>query len=247
MSEFLLLSFFGVFVGFASGFFGIGGGGIIVSVLVFLGYDIKYAIGISVMQMIFSSLFGSYINYKKGMFKFGEGFYVGIGGIFGAFLSGFIVKYTPSLWLECMFASLLFIMIIKAFIKKSFVSEEKKLSKPILIIIGIFVGIMGVSVGIGGGMLISLIFFGFLGYDIKKAVSMGLFFVVFAGISGFISLSINGLVDYYHGFALGIGALIGVYFGTNASIKIDRTKQKRLNLGFNMTLFLLTIKKIFLG
>lgn len=245
--EFLLLGLFGIFIGIASGFFGIGGGGIVVSMLVFLGHDIKYAIGISIMQMVFSSLFGSYINYKKGMFKLGEAFYVGLGGLIGAAFSGFVVKHVPALWLTYLLAFLLFVGIVKIFMQKSLSSDEKQLPIWAFIIIGAFIGVMGISVGIGGGMLISLVFFGFLGYDIKKAVSMGLFFVLFASLSGFISMSANGLVHYSHGLALGIGALCGVYFGTNAAIKIDRKKQKWWNLGLNVVMFLLTMKKIILG
>jgi len=51
----VLLAGLGVFVGFISGFFAIGGGTVLVPALLFLGYDIKYAIGISVTQMVFSS------------------------------------------------------------------------------------------------------------------------------------------------------------------------------------------------
>ena len=39
-----ILPFVGVFVGFISGFFGIGGGAILVPVLLAFGYDIKSAI-----------------------------------------------------------------------------------------------------------------------------------------------------------------------------------------------------------
>lgn len=56
--------------------------------LIYLGYDIKIAIGISVMQMIFSSIFGSYINYKAGVLQLNSGIFLGFGALFGAALSG---------------------------------------------------------------------------------------------------------------------------------------------------------------
>ena len=58
--------FLGLFVGSLSGFFGIGGGTILVPILLFMSYDIKTAIGISVVQMVFSSLYGSFLNFRKG-------------------------------------------------------------------------------------------------------------------------------------------------------------------------------------
>ena len=48
----------GLLSGIFAGFFGIGGGTLIVPAMMLLGLDIKTAIGISVMQMMFSSLWG---------------------------------------------------------------------------------------------------------------------------------------------------------------------------------------------
>lgn len=42
----------GVVVGLLSGFFGIGGGTVLVPMLLALGYDTKVAIGMSVVQMV---------------------------------------------------------------------------------------------------------------------------------------------------------------------------------------------------
>ncbi|TET86838.1 MAG: sulfite exporter TauE/SafE family protein, partial [Sulfurovum sp.] len=42
----------GIFIGTMSGFFGIGGGMILVPILLALGFEIKDAIGISIVQMV---------------------------------------------------------------------------------------------------------------------------------------------------------------------------------------------------
>jgi len=83
----------GIFVGFFSGFLGIGGGTVLVPVLLFLGFGFKEAIGISVTQMMLSSIYGSYLNYKKGLLKIKNGLSLALGGALGAALSGFIVKH----------------------------------------------------------------------------------------------------------------------------------------------------------
>jgi len=84
-----------------------------------------------------------------------------------------------------------------------------------------------------------------MNWDIKKAVGTTLFFIIFGSISGFISLSANGLVDYPAGFAVGLGSLAGVYFGVKASQKVSKTVQKRALLILYVIMFILTLNKIF--
>ena len=101
MISFLSLQYIliGVAVGFISGFFGIGGGTVVVHAMMLFGYDIKYAIGISIMQMIFSSIFGSFVNFKNKMLDVAPALVLGFGGFCGALSSGFIVSYFSSKFL----------------------------------------------------------------------------------------------------------------------------------------------------
>jgi len=65
----ILLVAVGVFVGILSGFFGIGGGTVSVPILLYMGFDIKQAIGISVFQMLIGSILGFFIHRKSGTYK----------------------------------------------------------------------------------------------------------------------------------------------------------------------------------
>ena len=52
---------FGLITGFTSGFFfGIGGGSILIPMLLVAGFAMKEAVAISIMQMVFSSIYGSF-------------------------------------------------------------------------------------------------------------------------------------------------------------------------------------------
>lgn len=51
------LAAFGVITGLISGFFGVGGGMILVPLLLVSGYVMKEAVAISIMQMVFSSIY----------------------------------------------------------------------------------------------------------------------------------------------------------------------------------------------
>lgn len=228
--EYLLFGFLGILAGFASGFFGIGGGSVLVPVLVFFGYGIKEAVGISVMQMVFSSVFGSFLNHKHGFLKLKDGIFLGIGGAIGAFGSGFLVRYIPE-WVLILTFAFTLVLSIYRFFKVPLNANESEASSPILfLVIGVFVGLIAISLGIGGAIFLTPILVSFLHVDIKKAISMGLFFVVFSSISGFISMSLHGLINYKMGLLLGVFSLIGAYFGTKLSHKIDKKKQKRFLL-----------------
>lgn len=239
------LAFFGILVGFSSGFFGIGGGTILVPSLIYLGYDIKMAIGISVMQMIFSSIFGSYVNYKAGVLQFNSGLFLGFGALFGAALSGPIVSYLPQIALLILFAIILALSIYKFFTAPIEPKSAPNESKITLFIVGVVIGAIAISTGTGGAIFLTPVLVGFMNWDIKKAVGTTLFFIIFGSISGFISLSANGLVDYPAGFAVGLGSLAGVYFGVKASQKVSKTVQKRALLILYVIMFILTLNKIF--
>jgi uncharacterized membrane protein YfcA len=236
----------GIIIGVLSGFFGIGGGTVLVPMLMLVGVDIKEAIGISVMQMVFSSIFGSYINYKKGLLKFNSGVYIGVGGFVGALSSGYIINTLSSQTLEIIFVSFVAFAIYK-FLKTPDTEEEKEIeSKLLLFVIGIFVGAFAISIGVGGSILLTPILVGFLHYDMKKASSLGLFFVIFSSVSGFISLSYFGGINYHDGLIVGLASLIGVYFGISIKSKIDSSNYRQVVLGLYLFVFLSTFYKAFL-
>ena len=101
-----ILAITGLCVGVISGFFGVGGGMLLIPVLLTLGFGIKQAIAMSVVQMVFSSIFGSYTNYKKGNLQINEGIWVGVGGVVGAVIGSFFTDILPSNVLEYIFLAL---------------------------------------------------------------------------------------------------------------------------------------------
>ncbi len=236
----------GIIVGFFSGFLGIGGGTILVPVLLFLGFDLKEAIGISVTQMMMSSFYGSYLNYKKGLLKIKNGLSLALGGALGASLSGFIVKYTPKEILGAIFLTLVLIAIIRFFITVKEPQQEPPIDNKKLFIIGFFVGAIAISVGVGGAILITPILVGFLKYKLKTTVSLSLFFVVFSSVFGFISQSLAGHINYVEGFIIGLASLIGTYFGIKLYHKIDTKIHKKILLLWYIFIFFAMIYKLYI-
>ena len=234
----------GMLVGGISGFFGIGGGTILVPILLYLGFDIKEAIGISVVQMVFSSLFGSYLNFKKGTLHLSSTIFFGFGGFLGALTSGYIVTHLSSETLTWMFLGVVLYAIYKFFHAPSISQKEPIENRLLFLGIGIMIGMFATSIGIGGALLLTPIMVGFLHYDIKSAVSTALFFVVFSSISGLISLSAYGHVDYTNGIMIGVASLIGVYVGIQLAHKTEAKKHKNMILALNFVILALIINKL---
>ena len=235
----------GIITGFFSGFLGVGGGTILVPMLLFLGFGLKEAIGISVTQMMMSSTYGSFLNYKKGLLKIKNGLSLALGGAIGAGFSGFIVAHTSKLVLGAIFLTLVFIAIIRFFVTVHEPHDEPPIDNKKLFFIGLFVGTIALSVGVGGAILITPILVGFLKYKLKTTVSLSLFFVVFSSISGFISQSIAGHINYLEGFTIGFASLIGTYFGIKLYHKMDTKNHKKILLAWYIFIFFAMIYKLY--
>ena len=115
MAELIL---FGIITGFVSGFFGIGGGMVLVPMLVLAGYVMKEAIAISIMQMVFSSIYGSFLNSKKAKGVFKDGIVLGIGGFVGGLQNSFVLAYVSNEFLQYLFIVIIIDQVIHESQKK---------------------------------------------------------------------------------------------------------------------------------
>lgn len=240
------LSLLGIIVGLLSGFFGIGGGTIMVPMLLMLGYDIKVAIGISVVQMVFSSIYGSYLNHKKGTLDIAMISVIGLGGFAGALLSGYITAAFSSETLELIFLSFAIFALIRLFVKQKEYAEQKEVSKIVLLSIGVVLGAFSMAIGVGGSILLVPILAGFLHVPLKKAISAGLFFVVFSSISGLISHTLEGNIDYKSGIIIGLVSLVGVYLGIHLKERANVHWHRRLIVLFYLLIVSYLTVRIFL-
>jgi len=244
----IILVLVGILVGTLSGFFGIGGGMILIPILMFLGIDIKTAIGISIVQMVFSSLYGSYLNHKKGSLIVGEGIWVGVGGFVGGFVGAYVFNMIPATILEYTFLGLLTFALFRLFSAKPSDDETvKTLNSMVLFSVGILIGVFAIALGVGGSILLSPILAGFLHYPIKKAVSAGLFFVAFSSVAGLVSHLSAGTIDLERGIYVAVASLLGVFIGIWLKDKVSASKHKIYLLIMYVTAMLLLMKKMFLG
>ena len=237
----------GVGVGILSGFFGIGGGTILIPALLMFGYAIKEAIGISIVQMVFSSIYGSYLNNKKGNLDIKMVSIIGIGGFIGALFSGYVAAFLSDKTLEIIFLLFASFALIRLFFKTNKIKDKPNINLLVLFVIGLFLGMLSMTIGVGGSIILVPILVGFMYIDLKKATSAGLFFVVFSSVSGMISHTISGDVNFESGIIIGLASLVGVYIGINLKDKIDSVLQKKLLVGFYLLIVTYLIYRIFIN
>ncbi len=244
---FVELALVGTFIGAMSGFFGIGGGMILVPILIAIGFDIKDAIGISIVQMVFSSVFGSYLNWKKGSLIVGEGIFVGIGGFVGGYLGGHVTHYVSNTVLQVLFLGILIFALLRLIFSQSHTDDKntKTLNKGVLFGIGLLIGTFSITLGVGGSIILTPILVGLLHYPIKKAISAGLFFVVFSSIAGLISRLMLGSIDFANGLIVAVASLVGVFFGIWLKDHVHHTHHKLALVILYLVALLILVRKMF--
>jgi len=213
MFEFILL---GSSVGALSGFFGIGGGTILIPMLLFLGYATKEAIGISSVVMV------------------------------GAFFSGHLASVLSAKSLEIIFLSFAVFALFRMFFTTKDLGQKKSQNLFILFLVGLIIGVLSMTIGVGGSIVLVPILVGFWHIKLKEAVSAGLFFVVFSSISGMISHTMANHVDFEKGITIGMASLVGVYIGIYLKDKVEVALQKKLLVVFYAMIVTYLIYRIFI-
>lgn len=249
---FLLL---GLVTGVMAGFFGIGGGMVIVPTMLLLGHSYDSAVGISVLQMACSSVVGSWSNFKKGLLDWRVGVYIGLGGMGGASFSGLILSVVPHRVLLGVFVALTLYSFLRfLFVKPSTQTHAPVLLNPnlkdklLLAGIGALTGIFAISLGIGGGVLMVSLLSYYFGLGPKQSVPLGLFFVVFSSISGVLSLMQQhflGSANLQGGLVVGVGSVLGVMGGVRLVPLVSNMWHRRWLLGVYALSILVSTYKLF--
>ncbi|MDD5405936.1 MAG: sulfite exporter TauE/SafE family protein [Sulfurovaceae bacterium] len=243
----IMLILLGVFVGILSGFFGIGGGTVSVPILLYMGFGIKEAIGISVVQMLIGSFSAFLIHRKQQVYDACEMKYFGFGGILGAIIGGYLVKVLNATILEWFFLSLVTFTLIRLFLSNPEPENKEIINRPLYILIGAGIGIFSGMLGVGGSILMTPILVSFLGFPLKKASAVGLFYVIFTSISSFVTLSYLGMINFKAGALMALGSFAGIWVGIWLMHKMHVKHYKRILVIFYVIIFAITVNKLILG
>jgi uncharacterized membrane protein YfcA len=237
----------GIAVGTLSGFFGVGGGTITVPLLLYMGFDIKEAIGVSVMQMFAGSIMGALIHRQKKSYDTPDIKYFGFGGFAGAIVGGYLVSLSHSQVLEWLFLSLVLFTLVRVIISSSTPTRKEVINRPLYAIIGSAIGVFSGMLGVGGSILMTPILVSFMGFELKKASAIGLFFVMFTSSASVLTLGVLGMIDWRVGIIIALSSLAGIWMGIWMMQKIHLRHFKQTLIVFYLFIFCATTYKLLLN
>jgi LPXTG-motif cell wall-anchored protein len=218
-------------IGLSLGLIGGGGSILTVPILVYLlGVGSHEAVGMSLAVVGATSLFGSYLHWKKENVDFQGGLLFGAAGAVGAFIGSPLTHLVSPQALLLMFGVLMLVVAgLMLRRRKRSASEVVPAVHPLkAVAAGTGVGVLTGFLGVGGGFLVvpGLIFFG--GLPMKKAVGTSLFVIFLNCVAGL--LGHLGQIAFDWGLTSAVMALAigGAAGGTILSHRLEAHRLQRL-------------------
>lgn len=113
----------------------------------------------------------------------------------------------------------------------------------VLLIIGLFAGMLGGMVGIGGGIVIVPALIYFLGFSQLNAQGTSLALIMFpVGILGVMNYYKQGHIDFNLVFILAAGFIIGSFLGSKLAMNIPQEMVKKF---FAILMIVIAVKMLF--
>lgn len=259
---FLGLILIGICAGFASGLLGVGGGFLIVPLQYFLlkyigvqpDLAILISFGTSLAIIVPTSLSGAYRHSRTMDNIVGPGIRLGIFGIVGGAIGGFVASSLPSRILEIIFGCLLLFIVVKNIIDINKERNEPKIPFNLLscAIIGLVVGFSSGLLGVGGGIFLIAILTSLLGFSLIEAIGTSSVFICLTAVGGFLSYMVSGwgvsTFPYSIGYVSIINfALIACFSVPLASVGAKyahKIPQKKLKIIFSVVVLYIALKML---
>jgi uncharacterized membrane protein YfcA len=210
-----------------SGSFGVGGGIIIIpGLVVFLQFTQRLSHGTSLLAILpiaaaalVGFIFHDSIDVVYGLF-------LGLGSIFGALLGTKLLGSISNIWLARIFSAVLFVAAARLFVEIPVESQELSLSPPtamVLVVIGVFIGVMAGLLGIGGGLVLIPILMIFFGTAAPVAKGTSLLVTLIAGTTGTWRNYRNANIDIPVALKIGLAGVPTALIGSQlAMVMSDR-------------------------
>ncbi len=259
---FIGLVLIGICAGFASGLLGVGGGFLIVPLQYFL---LKYigvnpdlamliSLGTSLAIIIPTTLSGAYRHTRTmdGIIK--PGVQLGIFGIIGGVLGGFVASGLPSRMLEIIFGCLLLFIAVNNIVNINKEIEDARIPFNLIStgIIGFLVGFSSGLLGVGGGIFLIAILTAILGFSMIEAIGTSSIFIILTAIGGCLSYVVSGWGVSTFPYSIGYVSIINFLLIACFSVPLasigakyaHRVPQKKLKIIFSVLVLYMALKML---
>lgn len=262
---FLLLLAVGCAAGFLAGFFGVGGGILLVPVLLFYYQTAQVtslisthlAFGTSLLIIIFASASSAY-RYDRNDYVIWRGvLLMGAASAAGALIGSAIAAALQGRTLRQVFAAVLVVAAVRL------LSQQRKpkgnlppeLGPQRLLPAGVLIGIVASLAGVGGGVFAIPVMYSFFRFPLKKALGTSSAIITITAFAGAIGYAVKGwnmqglpphtlgYVDYLTAIPLVLGSLPLAIVGASIA---DKAKADTLRKIFAL-LLIVVAAKMFLG
>ncbi|MBU1298519.1 MAG: sulfite exporter TauE/SafE family protein [Bacteroidetes bacterium] len=245
-----ILLLVGCVIGFLAGFFGVGGGVILVPVLVFLfehqsvnnSVLTQLAMGTSLFIVIFASISSATKHTQQQNVYWRAVMIMGIASVITAGLGSVIAASLPGNVLRIFFAVVVFAVGLRLFFEKIKQDQIGKFKPDTwkLILIGSVVGVLSSLTGVGGGVFSIPLMYYLANFPIKRAIgTSSATIIITAGVAvtGYILNGYGnpglpahtfGFVDYFQAIPLIIGTVAIGPLGAVTAHKIRSLILRRL-------------------
>jgi hypothetical protein len=216
--------------GFLSGFLGLGGAVVMIPLMLSVPplfgvgeLTMKQVAGLSMVQVMFSSVSGIVIHKKNRFVHTGALFYIGIPMAVFSLAGSWVSQLMDERLMLTLFGGLVVAAFIILLLDKSCQGKDSpdiadiSLNKPLSIVIGSLVGGVAGIVGAGGGFILIPLMVRFLKMPIKITVGTSLGIVFIGAIFGAIGKVASAQVEYGYVAPVVIGSLLAAQLGARVS------------------------------
>jgi uncharacterized membrane protein YfcA len=231
----------GLFAGFMSGMFGIGGGSVRTPLIYVTGLPLLNAFGINLIVIPFSSLIGAVSHRKNIDWRIVR--YVIIGGILGTVTGAFLVGLIPTLVLAIIFFVVSVITVLGIYFDRITPQIAQRIKPGKKIILGgtFFLNFLTILRGGSGGSLFPP-FLRMMRLDVRRAIATSLFATIFTAIAGVIVFGYRGNITLLPALMVIVGSIAGARVGSLISLK---TRPIWLEIG--LSIFVVILAMIVVG
>lgn len=228
-----IMLFIGIFGGFISGFVGIGGAIIIYPAILLLpplfgapAYSAYIASGLTSSQVFFSTLSGSIKARKKPQFSLQLVIYMGGGMIVGSVFGALLANLFNAAFINVIYIIIAVLALILMFIKVKSSSQTSQFNGPLLISIGVIIGIISGIVGAGGAFIIIPILLVLFKLPMNTVVANSIVIAFMSSIGAFVIKFMQGYIPMTDALFLIIGSILFAPLGLKVGNKVPSFVQK---------------------